>query len=354
MNTSLTDLQSAHIMIVDDQPANVLLLAKTLRSRGFLQLETFTDPRQALQRCREAMPDLILLDLNMPHLDGFAFMEQLRGIEAELQPPVLVITALHDLDTRLQALQAGARDFLTKPFEVLEALARVCNLIEMHLLHKAMRSHNAQLEQKVRERTEELNETRLEVIRRLGRAVEYRDNETGFHILRMSQFSALLAAEFGWSEARVEMMLNASPMHDIGKIGIPDRILLKNGKLDADEWQMMKTHTTIGAEILSGHNSELMRLAGEIALSHHEKWDGSGYPNGLAGDAIPESGRIVAVCDVFDALTTARPYKQAWSLDATMDYLYSQAGQHFDPRLVDLFAGLLPNILAIRERYAEP
>ncbi len=348
------DTRSARIMIVDDQPANVLLLEKTLRSRGYQTLEGFTDPRQAVARYAEARPDLLLLDLNMPHLDGFAVMEKLHELPVDLHPPVLVITAQHDLDSRLRALQAGARDFLTKPFDVLEALARISNLIEVHLLQKAMRDQNALLETKVLERTRELNETRLEVVRRLGRAAEYRDNETGFHIIRMSQFSARLAAAAGWNPAQVEKMLHASPMHDIGKIGIPDRILLKPGKLEGEEWETMMTHTTIGAEILSGHDSELMRLAAEIALSHHEKWDGSGYPRGLAGTDIPEAGRIVALCDVFDALTSERPYKKAWSIEDTVAHLRAQSGLHFDPAMVELFMDLLPEILTIRARHAEP
>jgi putative two-component system response regulator len=210
------------------------------------------------------------------------------------------------------------------------------------------------LEQKVRERTRELEETRMEIIRRLGRAAEYRDNETGLHIIRMSKFSQILGQATGMSDQDSGMLLNASPMHDIGKIGIPDSILLKPGKLDADEWEIMKTHSSIGAKILSGHPSELMQMAREIALTHHEKWDGSGYPGGLSGEEIPLSGRIVALADVFDALTSERPYKKAWAVDDAVSFIKENSGKHFDPTLVELFIDRLDEIIEVRDKYAEP
>lgn len=355
MKSRLTlDLHAARIMIVDDHQANVTLLEKMLRSRGYTAVEGYTDPHAAVARYPDWRPDLVLLDLNMPGMDGFAVMKALAEFEPDGYPPVLVVTAQAEVSIRLQALQAGARDFLNKPFDIDEALARVTNLLEVRLLHSTVLRQNEVLEAKVRERTRELNESRLEVIRRLGRAAEYRDNETGLHILRMSHYSAALASALGMSAMDIEMILNASPMHDIGKIGIPDRILLKPGKLDADEWRIMQTHSAIGYEILSGHDSDLMQLAAQIAITHHEKWDGSGYPNGLAGNEIPLPGRIVAICDVFDALTTVRPYKTAWSIERTLDFMRAERETHFDPELVDHFFDLLPEILTIRERYAEP
>jgi putative two-component system response regulator len=210
------------------------------------------------------------------------------------------------------------------------------------------------LEDMVRARTEELRRTRLQVVQRLGMAAEYRDEETGNHILRMSHTCALLARAVGWSEAACELILNASPMHDIGKIGIPDAIMLKPGKLEPHEWEIMKTHAAIGGKLLEGDDSALMRMAREIALTHHEKWDGSGYPGGLAGEAIPQSGRIAALADVFDALTSVRPYKKAWTIEAAVGYIEENSGKHFDPELVAVFPRELPGIVAIRERFAEP
>jgi putative two-component system response regulator len=254
----------------------------------------------------------------------------------------------------LRALDQGARDYLTKPFDRSELLARVRNLIEAHRLHKLVRDENALLEARVHERTRELRNTRLQIVQRLGRAAEYRDNETGYHILRMSHTSALLARSLGWDPGRCELLLHASPMHDIGKIGIPDHILLKPGKLSPEEWEIMKTHTTIGAHILEGDDSDVLTLAREIALTHHEKWDGTGYPQGLAADDIPVAGRIVAIADVFDALTSERPYKTAWGVDQAVDFLKHNSGAHFDPALIEVFIGRLPEVLAIRTRYAEP
>jgi putative two-component system response regulator len=268
--------------------------------------------------------------------------------------PVIVLTAAQEKQTRLRALSEGAKDFLTKPFDLVEATSRIRNILEVTLLHKRQRDQNRVLERLVRKRTQELHETRLEIIRRLGRAAEYRDNETGLHIVRMSHFSAIIGRAAGMSEYEADLMLNASPMHDIGKIGIPDRILLKPGKLDAEEWEIMKTHAAIGARILSGHESELMEMAQMIALSHHEKWDGSGYPHGLRGEEILLEGRIVALADVFDALTSERPYKKAWPLEQAFAEIRRLSGIHFDPHLVEVFQQVLPQILAIREQYREP
>jgi len=346
-------IKSAKILVVDDQPVNVKLLEKVLLADGYPNIISTTDSREAVSLYQQHQCDIVLLDLNMPHIDGFGVMSELREV-AEDYPPVLVLTALKDRDSRVRALENGARDFVSKPFDRVELLSRIRNMLEVRLLNKAIKQQNQILEQKVHERTRELDETRLEIIRRLGRAAEYRDNETGLHIIRMSQYSQTLGLADGMTEAEADMLLNASPMHDIGKIGIPDNILLKPGKLTPEEWGIMKTHSTIGAEILSGHQSELMQVARQIALAHHEKWDGSGYPKGRAGDEIPLVGRIVAIADVFDALTTVRPYKKAWPVEDAVDYIAQNRGTHFDPRLADLFLKILPDILAIRARYPEP
>lgn len=347
-------LKEARILVIDDVPANVKLVEGILRSDGYTRLLSTVDSRQAIDLYRQQGSDLILLDLNMPHMDGFEVIDAFKSLDSGYLPPVLVLTAQSEREYRLRALESGARDYVTKPFDRAELLARVRTLLEVELSHKAIRSQNEILEQVVLERTRELRDTQLEIVRRLGRAAEYRDNETGLHIIRMSKISALLGTSAGMNSVQVRLLLNASPMHDVGKIGIPDQILLKPGKLEPHEWEIMKTHAAIGAEILSGHHSELMEMAATIALTHHEKWDGSGYPQGLRGDAIPLVGRIVALADVFDALTSERPYKSAWTVDDAVTFIRENAGTHFDPRLVEHFVDLLPEILAIKEAYAEP
>jgi putative two-component system response regulator len=281
-------------------------------------------------------------------------MGQLKALNDPFLPPIVILTAQHGRDYLLKALAAGARDFIGKPFDRTELLMRVRNTLEVQLAHRMVHDQKAVLEEMVRARTEALNQSRLQVVRRLGRAAEYRDNETGLHIIRMSQFSALLAKSLGWSATDCELMLHASPMHDVGKIGIPDAILLKPAKLDPDEWEIMKTHSTIGADILDEGDSDLLRLASIIALSHHERWDGSGYPHGRAGEAIPQAGRIVAVADVFDALTSSRPYKKAWLVEEAVAFIHDNTGTHFDPEVVAHFHQCQPEILAIRGRYMEP
>ena len=343
----------ARILIIDDEPANLKLLDKMLSTQGYQQRVLIQDPREVLPSYQAERPDLILLDINMPHLDGYQVMEQLTELNDPLLPPIVILTAQHTKEYLLRALVGGARDFVSKPFDRNELLMRVRNLLDAQLAHRMLHSQKDVLEQMVRERTEELHHTRLQVVQRLGKAAEYRDEETGNHILRMSHISALLAKKIGWDEAQCDLILNASPMHDIGKIGIPDAILQKPGKFDPQEWEIMKTHAAIGAKLLEGDDSDLMCMAREIAISHHEKWDGSGYPNGLSGEAIPMSGRIAALADVFDALTSVRPYKKAWTVEAAVDLIKENSGKHFDPDLVEVFLAELPNILAIRERFAE-
>lgn len=346
-------LNQTRILIVDDEPANLKLLDKMLTSQGYDQLVLIQDPREVVSRYREARTDLILLDINMPHLDGYQVMEQLKELNDPLLPPIIILTAQHGRDYLLKALTLGARDFVGKPFDRTELLMRVRNLLDAHLAHRLLHDQKLVLEDMVHVRTEALNQTRLQVVRRLGRAAEYRDNETGMHVIRMSQYSALMAKSLGWSDADCELMLHASPMHDVGKIGIPDAILLKPSKLEPDEWETMKSHVTIGADILRDGDSDLMQLACEIALTHHEKWDGTGYPNALSGSQIPQSGRIVAVADVFDALTSSRPYKKAWLVEDAIKSIQESAGTHFDPDVVTHFMKCLPEILATRDKYMD-
>ncbi|MBU2570616.1 MAG: response regulator [Gammaproteobacteria bacterium] len=346
-------LSNERILIVDDEPANLKLLDRMLGQQGYRNRILIDDPRQVVDRYRQARTDLILLDINMPYLDGFQVMERLMALNDPLLPPIVILTAQHGKDFLLRALTAGARDFITKPFDRNELLMRVHNLLQAQLAHRLLHDQKTVLENMVRARTEELYRTRLQIVQRLGMASEYRDEETGSHILRMSHICALLARALGWSDDQCDLILNASPMHDIGKIGIPDSILLKPGKFEPQEWEVMKTHAVIGAKLLEGDDSDLLRMAREIALTHHEKWDGSGYPNGLSGISIPVAGRIAALADVFDALTSERPYKKAWTVQAAWDLIKENRGKHFDPDLVDIFEQQFPAILEIRERFAE-
>jgi len=291
----------------------------------------------------------VLLDINMPYLNGFQVMEQFKCIEKDSYIPVLVLTAQHDEETRLRSLAAGAQDFLTKPLNKTETLTRIRNMLRIRLLHNHVRFNNLILEQKVQERTIELHDTRLEIIRRLGQAAEYRDNETGDHIIRMSRMCALLGEMAGMTAERTELLINTSPMHDIGKIGIPDKILLKPGMLDKEEFEFMKKHTTIGGKLLEGSGAEIMVSAREIALTHHEKWDGSGYPRQLQGEEIPLEGRIAGLADVFDALTSKRPYKDPYPIEKACEIIRQGRAKHFDPHLVDLFLGNLEMFKKIKD-----
>lgn len=350
---NLPNTLTAKILVVDDLPSNVLLLEKILRSAGYQNVAGVTDSRTVAGLYRAHKHDLILLDIDMPYYDGFQVMAQLNEIEQESYLPILVLTAQSDQDTRIRALQNGAKDFLGKPFDRTEVLTRIRNILEVRLMHNQLRNQNLLLEEKVMERTWELNETRLEIIRRLGRAAEFRDNETGNHIIRMSKYAQLIAMGAGLSEAESDLILTASPMHDVGKIGIPDSILLKPGPLDAREWQIMQSHVTLGTELLDGHHSELLQTARTIALTHHEKWDGGGYPYRLKGEEIPLCGRIVSICDVFDALLSERPYKRPWSVEAAVAEITRCRGGHFEPRLVDVFLEVLPDLLVIKAQFED-
>ncbi len=337
-----TRLKDAAILVVDDEGSNVLLLKRLLTQAGYTNVRSTTDPRQVLSLYSAAPPDLILLDLHMPHLDGFAVMEALAPqIPAGTYLPILVLTADITPEAKRRALAIGAKDFLTKPFDHTEVLLRIRNLLETRYLHRQLQGQNRLLEEKVRERTLELEEARIEILERLAVAAEYRDDATGQHAQRVGQTAAALAHGVGLAETQVELIRRAAPLHDIGKIGIPDGILLKPGALTGEEFEIMKAHTIIGARILSGSRFPLLQLAEEIALTHHERWDGTGYPRGLRDEQIPLAGRIVAIADAFDAMTSDRPYRKALSWAEVWDLLWGGAGTQWDEQLVRTFAATM-------------
>ncbi len=331
-------LESARILVVDDEAANLRLLERVLRSAGYSSILTTSDPANVLGIFVSERPDLIVLDLHMEPIDGFAVLEEVTPwIEPGSYVPILMLTGDGAADVKERALASGAKDFLNKPFSPSEVLLRIRNLLETRFLHLQLKQHNEVLEVKVAERTEQLEEARLEILERLARAAEFRDDATGEHTRRVGRMSGRVAAALGLPQADVDLIERAAPLHDIGKIGVSDTILLKPGRLTEGDFEVMRTHTIIGERILSGSNVPVLQLAATIALSHHERWDGKGYPNGLAGDEIPLPGRIISVVDVFDALTHDRPYKQAWSVDAALDEILANSGTQFDPAVVDAF-----------------
>jgi len=336
-----TSLTASRILIIDDQSSNVLLLEGILDEEDYTGYRSITDSRHALPIFLEYQPDLILLDLQMPFMDGFEVMHQLRAcMPSSIFLPILVLTADITPETKRQALAEGANDFLTKPFDPMEVILRIKNLLRTRALHLQLQDQNQLLEQKVRERTAELEETQVEILERLALAAEYRDDDTGEHTQRVGRTSGLIAQALGLPEAQVELIRRAAPLHDVGKIAIPDAILLKPGKLTVEEFELMKTHTTLGAKMMSGGRFPLLQLAEEIALTHHEHWDGAGYI-GLRGESIPIAGRIVSVADVFDALTYIRPYKKAWPLSDAIEEIQRQSGRQFDARVVEAFLAVI-------------
>ncbi|SHI72984.1 response regulator receiver modulated metal dependent phosphohydrolase [Malonomonas rubra DSM 5091] len=353
LSSSLSDIHNAKILIVDDNPSNVALLEAVLEEDEYENIYTTTDPFQVLPLYMRHRFDLILLDIRMPGMSGIEVLGQFADIMQEEYLPIIVLTAQTDQETRQQALSAGAKDFLTKPFEDWEVLLRIRNTLQTRLYYTRQVIRADLLESEVRERTNEIRRTQFEIVRRLGAAGELRDNETGAHVQRMSHTCSLLAAKRGLGQEFSELLLHASTMHDVGKIGIPDDILLKPGKLTDDEWVLMREHPRIGARIIGDNPSKVMQLARETALYHHEKWDGSGYPNGISGEQIPIAARIAAVSDVFDALTSERPYKHAWPVEKAVTLLKEESGKHFEPVSVDLFIDNLPEILQIKDRFLD-
>ena len=338
--------KNARILIVDDEPSNVDVLRRLLERAGFNRLETTTEPRDAASMYVRFRPDLILLDLHMPHLDGLAVMDQLNEIAEASYLPILMLTGDISPEARREALSRGAKDFVNKPFDRDEVLLRIRTLLETRFLYLQIQSHNQMLEAKVRERTRELEAAQIEIIERLARAAEFRDDNTGQHTERVGQMAALIARQLGLPDSQVALIRRAAPLHDVGKIGVPDTILMKLGRLTEDEFAIVRTHTSIGARILSGSHFPILRLAEEIAFNHHERWDGDGY-SGISRDAIPLAGRIVAVADVFDALTQKRPYKSAWPVDEAVAEIDRQRGRQFDPTLVDSFLRVIERELQV-------
>ena len=329
------EMKCARILVADDEKANVTLLTRILFRAGYEQLQWTTDSRDVLKVLDSFDPDVLLLDLHMPNLDGFDVLRQLAPyLNGGSHLPVLMLTGDVSPEIMRNALSLGAKDFVAKPFDAGEVLLRISSLLETRFLYRALEMQNLLLESRVDERTRELQESQLEIVERLARAAEIRDEDTGRHTIRVGDLSALLADALGLDRKRSELIRRAAVLHDVGKIGIPDRILLKPGTLTVTEIELIRSHTVIGAGILSGGQSELVKIAEVIALNHHEHWDGGGYPCGLVGEAIPLEARIIAVADVVDALSHRRPYRQAWPMEKVIDEIERKAGHQFDPAVV--------------------
>jgi putative two-component system response regulator len=332
-----------NILVVDDTPENIDLLLEILKDD--YKVRAAINGEQALKIARlRVAPDLILLDVMMPGIDGFEVCRQLKSDPTTSHIPIIFVTAKITTSDEIEGFSLGAVDYITKPISPPVVMARVKTQLALY-------DQNRELDRKVREQTKDINETRLKIIQRLGRAAEYKDDNTGLHVIRMSHYARVLGIAAGMSEAMADMMLDAAPMHDIGKIGIPDSILQKAGPLTESEWTVMQSHTQMGEDIIGEDDSELLRMAKTVAISHHEHWDGSGYPKGLAGEDIPMVGRIVAIADVFDALTSVRPYKESWTVEDAVTYLQEKSGTQFDPKLVPLFVESIDKVLAIKEQY---
>jgi putative two-component system response regulator len=347
------------ILVVDDEDKNLSLMEAILVPLGY-EVILAKDGEQALEKVQLTPPDLILLDIMMPGLDGYEVARRLKEDKEARIIPIVMVTILKEVEDRVKALEAGADDLLTKPVDKTELRARVQSLLKVKAYNDHMRNHQKELEKEVAKRTEQLRlafekikKASLDSIYLLSRAAEYKDEDTGAHIQRMSNYAAAIARKLGLSERVVESILYAAPMHDVGKIGIPDHILLKPGKLGPDEWEIMKQHTVMGASILKGPNTGFIKLAEIIAVTHHEKWDGSGYPKGLKGIQINLAGRITAIADVFDALTSKRPYKEPLSLEKAVTIIRKQRGLHFDPDVVDAFFAVQDEIVLIKDKYRD-
>lgn len=328
----------ARILIVDDDLPMLMFLSGLLERVGYVHISSTSDPRTVEELFERHRPDLLILDLHMPYLDGFGVMQRLRQhIGAEDYFPILVLTASDSPDAKRRALFGGAKDFLPKPFDPLELLLRVHNLLEARYLHARLGDRNRELAAHIAERSAQLLEAQNDTIERLAQVMEFHDDLTGNHTRRVGDISAHIAAALGIADEAVNLIRLAAPLHDVGKIGIPDAVLLKPGRLTPDEFEVVKMHPSIGARILGGGRSAYLQVAEEIALGHHERWDGMGYPHGLRGDAIPLPARIVAVADVFDALTHDRPYRPAWETGRAFAEIDREMGLQFDPHVVAAF-----------------
>lgn len=353
------------ILVVDDEAPNREYLTHMLESLSY-EAETAQDGIEAIAKVNLGF-DLVLLDLMMPGMDGFEVVKAIRQSPEMHDIPIVIITGMENQENRIRSIEAGANDFIAKPIDLTELEVRLRSLVKMKEAQDAIKEHRASLEKTINQRTqalrtalEEMAEAKrmsqkanLETIDCLALASDYKDEDTGSHVRRLAHYCSLLATGLKLSPHQIETIFRASPMHDVGKIGIPDYILLKPGKLDPDEWEIMKQHTIMGSRILGRSPSELLQDGKVIALSHHEKWDGSGYPNGLAGNDIPLSGRICAAADVFDALTSARPYKEAFSEENAFEIMREERAKHFDPRILDVFLEHRSQILAIKEKFSQ-
>ena len=333
----------AEILVVDDEPSVVRFLGRALRSAGYQHIHSFGDPLEACSYLETADPDLITLDICMPGVDGYGLLDFLADNRSPGDfLPVLAISALDSFEARERAVRAGAKDFLVKPVDVKDFLLHVYALLDTRYLERRLRENTRALEATVRMRTAELGMEQIDTLERLGMMAELRDDATGKHTHRVARLSALLAKELGLSAEDVSLIMRAAPLHDVGKVAIPDEVLLKKGTFSAKERQVMQNHAKLGAQLLSGGRSELLKMAETISASHHERWDGLGYPQGLRGEQIPLPARIVAVADSFDAITHARPYKEAWSLQEAMVEIKLERGRQFDPQVVDALDRVLP------------
>ncbi|WP_137939328.1 HD domain-containing phosphohydrolase [Chitinivorax sp. B] len=338
------------VIVIDDTRINLTLIQHLLKRLDDAESLLFEQSTEALQWCSDNDPDLVIVDYMMPAPNGLQFIEQFRADPRHQDIPVLMVTANNDKDVRYQALDLGANDFLTKPIDNKEFLARVRNMLLLRRSQKALNDRATWLAEEVHKATLEIKRSERETILKLTRAAEFRDPETGAHIQRMALYSQLIAAQLGWDQAQQELLLAAAPMHDVGKVGIPDHILLKPGRLDEAEMVIMRKHAIYGHDILADSRSPLLQMGAVIALTHHEKFDGTGYPQQLKGNGIPQVGRIVAIADVFDALMSERPYKKPWPYEQAIEFLQSQRGLHFDPDCLDAFMTKLDEVNAIRSQ----
>ena len=340
------------IAIIDDNDINLTLLSALVRKLADCEVLLFKDSTEGLAWCSENLPELVIVDYMMPRMNGLQFIERLRAVVGRAELPILMITANDDKDVRYEALQLGATDFLNKPVDRIEFSARVNNMLALGASRRQLAERADWLAEEVRKATEAVHEREHELLFRMSRAAEFRDPETGAHIQRMAHYSHLIAGRLGLPEEVRTLILQAAPMHDVGKIGIPDYIQLKPTSLTSEEFAVIKTHATLGFELLKGSESKILQAAA-IALSHHERVDGSGYPYGTKGEARPLFGRIVAIADVFDALTSERPYKKAWPTERALEYVRCNSGQHFDPACVRAFAACWSDVLRVHDLYQD-
>jgi len=353
-DTSEPKLAPLTVMIVDDQSTGRIVMSEILRGLDSdIEVITFADPLEAIEYARKHPVDMVLTDYKMPNMDGIEAIRRFRRIFGYEDVPIVCVTVVSDRDVRYRALEAGATDFLIRPIDRLECGARCRNLLSLRRHEMLKKNRTRILEQKIDEATRELRRREVDTLFRLAKAAEQRDKVTGMHLVRMAKYSALIAKGVGLSPAEQEGIELAAPMHDIGKIGIPDRILQHPGKLEGEDLVLMQAHARIGYELLKDSSSGYLQAAAVIALGHHEKFDGSGYPTGLKGEHIPLEARIVALADVYDALTSVRPYKSAWTTDDAFAFVREQAGRHFDPRLVEVLAGSRDEVLVIGEHFAD-